>query len=381
MNVNDLIEQGNQHRANREPELALKCYAQAFVENPEHQSAWNNYGNVLREIGYPRRSIPFLEHCLRLNPTHSTASFNLAVSCLLSGDYSNGWKHYESRWNYEHLQGQLPVLPNRWNGESLKDKTILVIGEQGLGDNIQFVRFCSHLKSAGANIVLQIPESMISLLSTGSVIDQTISWNDTIPKHHYWTPMMSIPRIFDITLDNLHSPLNYIVANEELVQIWNQRLGLKKKLRIGFCWSGRRDTWINQHKAVPFDQVVAMIKRNTQHEWVNLQIDSTNEESQILESMGVRMFPGTIQNLADTAALITAMDVVVGVDTAVSHLSGSLGRPTWIMLNKYAVDWRWLLDRNDSPWYPSVRLFRQESMDDWDSSISKIERHLKLFKI
>ena len=160
-----------------------------------------------------------------------------------------------------------------------------------------------------------------------------------------------------------------------------KKLGPKKKMRVGFSWSGRRDAWLNEHKGVPFDTMLEMIKSNTQYEWVNLQIDATDEESEALTAAGVRQFPGAIRNFQDTAALIMAMDVVISVDTAIAHLSGALGRPTWVMLNWFASCWRWMSNRDDSPWYSTIRLFRQPAIDDWQSVTKKVSQFLSWMKV
>ena len=372
-----LIAHGNTARAQHNPELAISYYAQAFVQDYNSASAFNNYGNVIREMGYPDRALLFLENAIKIDPLNETARFNRAVSYLLMGDYARGWPAYEDRWNFEHLKGALPNLPKpKWTGQDLKDKTILVIGEQGLGDTIQFARFVINLKEAGADVILTVDRTMVSLFGPG-----TIAFGDNLPEYDYWTPIMSIPGFLGITLENLSSPLSYISVASNAVKQWQQRLGYKKKLRIGFSWSGRRDTWIHQHKSVPFTQIAELIKYNPQHEWINLQIDATDEESQVLAELGCATYPGTITCMADSAALISCMDVVVGVDTAVSHLAGALGKTTWIMLNHYGVDWRWLLTRADSPWYPTVRLFRQPSMGNWGPVVTQITRQLDLFKI
>lgn len=372
-----LIAHGNIAREQHNPELAISYYAQAFVQDYNSAGAFNNYGNVLREMGYPDRAQPFLEHAIRLDPSNETARFNLAVCYLLQGNYQQGWPAYEDRWNFEHLKGALPNLPQpRWTGQDLAGKTILVIGEQGLGDTIQFVRFILNLREAGATVVLSVAKTMVSLFGPG-----TIAFDDTLPEYDYWTPIMSIPGILGITPEKLFSPLSYLSPDAAVVKQWQKRLGIKKKLRIGFSWSGRKDTWIHQHKSVPFNQIVELIKSNAEYEWVNLQVDATDEESQVLTKLGCATYPGTITCMLDSAALISCMDVVVSVDTAVSHLAGALGKPTWIMLNQYGVDWRWLLNRADSPWYPAARLFRQPTMGNWGPVITQISKHLNLFKI
>ncbi len=378
--AHELIAQGNQHREDRQPESALACYIQAIALEHANPHAWNNYGNVIREMGYPDRAVPFLEQALRINPTNTVAQFNLAVAHLLRGDYQQGWQAYEARWQYEHLAGTFPSWPRQWQGESVQGKTILIWGEQGLGDCIQFLRFALLLHEQGARVRMQVP-GMIAPLLGGGAIDHVSILGEEPPQYDYWAPIMSLPRLMAITLSNLPAPNRYIEANADSARQWRERLGLKHKIRVGFSWSGRRDSWINQHKSVPFDQILALIQRTPQAEWINLQVDCLPEEESRLIAAGVRAFPGAIQSMSDTAGLISQMDIVLSVDTAVSHLAGAMAQPTWIMLNHYAVDWRWLLNRADSPWYPTARLFRQPRLDDWNTVIQDIEKNLGLFKI
>ena len=382
MNSQLLIAQGNQFREDRKPFDALKCYAQAFVEDMDSSAAWNNYGNVLRECGQPARAIPFLQHAIALEPQSITAHFNLSVCYLILGDYARGWPAYESRWEYEHLAGLLPKHKQpRWTGQDLKDKTILVEGEQGHGDNIQFVRFLYNLHVMGAKIKFRVTDGLIPLLSQGSIIDSVMRYNDDPGEFDYWIPIMSIPGVLGVTLENLPNPVNYLNVNMVMQQNWLQIMGPKNRMRVGFCWSGRRDAWLNRHKGMPFEEMCNLIRNNPQYEWVNLQVDAAPEEEEELVKLGVSRYPSSISSFADTAALIMAMDVVISVDTAVAHLSGALGRPTWIMLNWFGTDWRWLLNRDSSPWYSTARIFRQPAMDDWDSVTKKVSQYLSWMKV
>lgn len=377
-----LIAHGNQCREDRNPEGALAYYAQALVQDRRSQGAFNNYGNVLRELGDPTGAIPFLQRAISLDPKNPTANFNLAVAYLLSGNYELGWQQYETRWNYEHLAGSLPNFTQpRWSGEDLKDKIILVIGEQGHGDNIQFVRFIGDLTDRGARVVLNINASLEPLFRSLRSIAQIVVDGVNLPEFDYWTPIMSIPGIIGCTLENLSHVQYYIEADPAKIKFWQETLGPKNRLRVGFCWSGRRDTWINLHKAMPFEAMLELIKRNPDYEWINLQTDCTPEEESKLLSAGVNAYPGTITSFADTAGLLHHLDVVLSVDTAVAHLAGALGRPVWIMLNDYGLDWRWLLDRDSSPWYSTARLFRQPKMDDWISVTDKVHKYLEWYKI
>jgi hypothetical protein len=382
MHPNQLIEQGNNYRANNQPAEALQCYTLAMCQDPDSAAAFNNYGNVMRETGQPRRGIPFLEHAAILDPNNVTARFNLAVSYLIMGDYARGWPAYEARWQYEHLAGTEPQHKQpRWRGEDLRDKTILVVGEQGHGDNIQFCRFLSNLHAAGAKILFQVTDGMIPLLSGSPIIAWLGRYTDEPPEFDYWVPIMSIPGLLGITLDNLPRQINYINAQESQVKEWLQLMGPKTRMRVGFSWSGRRDAWLNRHKGMPFETMLELIKNNPQYEWINLQVDATDEESAAMAEAGVTMYPGTIISFAETAALMMCLDVVISVDTAITHLAGALGRPTWLMLQWFATDWRWMLDRDSSPWYPTTRIFRQPSMGDWASVTKKIEQYLSWFKV
>lgn len=382
MNTEQLIEAGNACREQNDPEGALKNYALALAEDRHSASAFNNYGNVLREIGEPEAAIPFLQRSIQLAPTAATPNFNLAVAYLLAGDYARGWPQYEHRWNFEHLAGTLPKFQQpRWTGQDLRDKTILVMQEQGLGDTIQFIRFIFGLHNAGARVILQVNDNLAPLFAGSPVIYEIIDVKDTPEGFDYWTPIMSIPGIMGVTLQNLPHQLQYLAPRADMVQEWQQRLGPKKRLRVGVCWSGRPDSWINRHKGMPFEVMLDLVKRNPGTEWYNLQVECTPEQAQTLEQHGVKNFPGLVRNFADSAGLIHHMDVVISVDTAVAHLSGALGRPTWIPLNWYGTDWRWLLKRDDSPWYPSARLFRQPALNDWVSVMEKIHQYLSWFKV
>jgi hypothetical protein len=193
--------------------------------------------------------------------------------------------------------------------------------------------------------------------------------------------MMSLPGFLNINYANLPHKLQYLAPSTVSTRAWQERLGRKMKLRVGVCWSGRRDSWINQHKAVPFDKIFGLVQRNPQYEWINLQTDCTQEELDQLVAQGVTQFNSEIKDWNDTAGLIMNLDVVIAVDTAVGHLAGALGRPFWLPLNQFGQDWRWLLKRNDSPWYSSCRIFRQPSIANWDEPLAQIENNLKLFKI
>ena len=192
---------------------------------------------------------------------------------------------------------------------------------------------------------------------------------------------MSIPGVQGVTLDNLPHQLQYLAARTDLAREWQERLGFKKRLRVGICWSGRPDSWINRHKGMPFEVMLELIQRNPGYEWINLQVECSDDQAQQLTQHGVRHFPGLVNNFADSAALIHHLDVVISVDTAVAHLAGALGRPVWIPLNWYGTDWRWGLGQDSTAWYPSARLFRQPALGDWATVVDRIHQYLSWFKV
>jgi hypothetical protein len=382
MTVDQLVAAGNTCREHNNPEMALDYYAQAFAKDRKFGSAFNNYGNVLREIGEPAGAVPFLQRAIQLSSNDATPQFNLAVAWLLQGDYARGWPQYEHRWNFEHMAGTLPKYTQpRWTGQDLRGKTIFVLGEQGLGDNIQFVRFVVNLHAQGAKVILSADPALIPLFSYGRFLSQVIAVGQTPEHFDHWIPIMSLPGVLDIALNTLPKNLSYISADVNKIAAWKQILGLKNKLRIGFCYSGRGDTWVNRHKSMTVDQMCSLIYKNTNCDWINLQLDASAEDLDKLSQAGCKIYNEHIKDFSDTAALVHHLDLIISVDTAVAHLGGAMGRPTWIPLNWFGTDWRWLLDRDSSPWYSSVRLFRQPAIGDWLSVVDKLDQYIKWFKV
>ena len=385
MTPEEYLAHGNHFRSINEPEKAIACYAQAFVLDPNYGAAYNNYGNVIREMGHPERAYGFLQNAIAINENDTTAQFNLAVAYLLAGDLERGWKQYEKRWQYEHLAGQLPQFKEpRWEGQDLQGKTILVTGEQGHGDNIQFCRFVEQLIQQGAYVILSVEDPLVYMLESSFATDKLkiIGASDELTYAiDYWSPIMSLPNHLNVTYKNLPYKLQYLNPSKEAVKHWMLALGHKTKVRVGFSWSGRRDSWINQHKAIPFETMLNFIKRNPEYDWYNLQMDCTEEEEAALDAIGVHKVRDRIGSWDDTAGIVHHMDVVISVDTSVGHLAGAMGRPFWLPLNWFGQCWRWLTKRNDSPWYPSCRIFRQPKIGDWSEPLSHIETNLKLIKI
>ena len=202
---------------------------------------------------------------------------------------------------------------------------------------------------------------------------------DDLGDFDYHCALLSLPRVFKTTLETIPAPIKYLNANERNVREWKKNLGPKTKMRIGITWSGNRTTWINRYKGMNLENLIPLFSE--EYQFVNLQHDATKEEIEILKKHNVLVVNDKLKDFHDTAALVSNLDLVISVDTAVTHLAGALGMPVWVMLNAYGTDWRWLLKRSDNPWYPTARLFRQPSFKDWVSVVGDIKQHLKLFKI
>lgn len=382
LSVNELIEQGNEFRNSSQPDKALECYAQAFVREPTNPHAWNNYGNVLREMGEPARSIPFLQHAIALVPDYITANFNLAVAYLLMGDLKRGLEQYEWRWHYEHLANTLYKFDRpMWNGEDLNGKTILVCWEQGLGDTIQFSRFLRDLNELGASVTFHTHNGMQELFENNPYIDKVIVDLEEAGEFDYWIMTMSVPRVLGTTYETLPRDIEYIQAQPKYIEEWKQILGPKTKMRIGVCWSGRKDSWINQHKSMPLQYMIVLAQHNPDIEWISLQADANQEELQMLENSPFTKVNGRIRHWGDTAALVHNLDMVISVDTAIAHLAGAMGKDLWIPLNHFAVDWRYLINTATSPWYPTARIFRQPKIGDWETVVNGMHSFLDKVRI
>ena len=381
MNSDELINLGNEYRSIDNYEKALECYASVFVKDRNNAAAWSNYGNVLREMGEPNKAIPFLQHATEIEPNFVTAQFNLSIAQLLKGDYQNGFKQYEWRWQFEHLAGTKPQIDKpEWQGQDLKGKTILVISEQGFGDVIQFSRFIVPLVQLGAQIILLTMPGLVPLFQPSSIIKLCTS-GEGIGNFDYWCPIMSLPYHLQLSKTDIKHELCYILAQDENIAEWAKKLGTKEKIRIGVCWSGRKDNWVNRYKSFPLEKLVNLANQYTEYEWINLQVECTDIEQKIIEESNIKVFPNSIQHWGNTAGMVHHLDLIISADTSIAHLASAMGKPTWIPLTKFAVDWRWGVESDNTVWYPSAKLFRQPNFGDWDSVFDKIEKFLPLFKI
>ena len=298
----------------------------------------------------------------------------------MQGDFENGLQLYESRWAAEkvcEIAGKRFFDRPAWLGaESLQDKTILLYGEQGLGDFIQFCRYVKLVADLGANVILEVPQLLTVLMKGLDGVSQLVVKGKELPFFDYQCPLLSLPLAFKTNLDNIPNPSGYINLDSypNKTTEWKVRLGSKLKPRVGLVWSGNPHHKNDHNRSILLRDILPFLPN--QLEYVSLQKEVREVDKLTLDSNPhILNFSSHLNDFVDTAALIENLDLVISVDTSVAHLSGALGRKTWTLLPN-VPDWRWLLDRGDSPWYPSMKLYRQTCIGDWNSVLDRVKSDL-----
>jgi tetratricopeptide (TPR) repeat protein/ADP-heptose:LPS heptosyltransferase len=309
---------------------------------------------------------------ISIAPDDVEANFHKGLLRLLLGDYPGGWDGYERRWQ---RQGREAVLSRGfreplWLGQgSLAGKTILLHAEQGLGDTIQFCRYAPLVREAGAHVLLEVQPPLKRLLEGLSAVDRLVARGEPLPAFDLHCPLGSLPLAFATTLGTIPAHVPYLATRSALTASWSERLGRKKGPRVGLVWAGNAGYGNDGNRSMPATELDALLGKG--FELVSLQKRVRDRDLQWLRGHPeVRHFGSDLQDAADTAALVALMDVVISVDTFVAHLAGAMGKPLWILL-PFVPDWRWMLDRDDSPWYPTARLIRQPARDDWKTVMAR----------
>jgi tetratricopeptide (TPR) repeat protein len=354
---------------------ALEAYQCSTQRRPDSIEGWCNLGNVLKKLHRLDEALAAYGHAIALKPDYASAHWNKSLTLLLSGDYRQGWPLYEWRWKSEALKRSYrQMTPSLWTGpESLENKSILLHAEQGLGDTLQFCRYAPLVAERGARVVLEVHPPLQSLLSGLPGITQVIPRGNPLPETDFHCPLMSLPRAFDSRVDTLPPPPPLLPDKARQVQ-WSTLLGARKAARVGLVWSGQRRHSDDRLRSLTLAQLLARLP--TGPDYISLQKELREQDLPALREHGVREFSGDLSDFSDTAALCREMDLVISVDTSVAHMAGTLGKTVWILL-PFSPDWRWLLDRRDSPWYPSAKLYRQPVPGDWDTVLGLVSRDLQ----
>jgi tetratricopeptide (TPR) repeat protein len=345
---------------------AVDCYHGALRLRADFAGAHNNLGIAVGELGRFEEAEACYCEALRLRPDYHEARFHLAHLWLQRGDFARGWPEYEWRWHTEGFVRPTFQQPH-WDGSDLAGRTILLQAEQGLGDMIQFIRYAPLVKQRGGRVVVQCPPPLREVFQTCRGIDELVPQGTTLPAFDVYAPLLSLPGLMDTTVDNVPADIPYLAAHPQKVQQWQPELErLGRGVRVGIVWQGSRVYRNDRRRSVTLAQFEPLA-RLPGVRLVSLQVGAGVEQ---LATIGER-WPicdlGSCfdpSSFADAAAVLSGLDLLVSVDTALVHLAGALGRPVWLAL-PFAPDWRWLLEREDSPWYPGLRLFRQQRPGQW----------------
>jgi hypothetical protein len=359
------------------PDEALANCERALALKPDFAEAHDTAGNVHLTRRRFVEALGRYDAAISLSPHLATAHWNKSLCLLQMGRFEEGWREYEWRKALPQRIGHRSYAQPLWSGdENIAGKTLFIYSEQGLGDTIQFYRYARLATARGAQVVMSAQDSLGDLLKETDSAIQIIRSDETPADFDYHCPLLSLPFVFRTTLATIPAERSYLTSDQKLRAAWSDRLGPASGPRIGVVWSGGKGHANDQNRSIALERLFPLFGADV--DWICLQTELTGKDVGLLRQLGRVAYLGDeVKDFADTAALIDLMDLVVTVDTSVAHLAGALGKPVWILL-PYNSDWRWLLDRDDSPWYPSARLCRQRQPGDWAPVIDQIKNDLQV---
>lgn len=363
-------------QAQRKMDEALACYLRAVELNPGSHIAHNNLGEFHRRQGRLDEALTYFQQAIELSPDYSTPHLNRSLIWLLQGDFERGWKEYEWRWPTNHPPRHFEQP--EWDGTPLPTGTILIHAEQGLGDTLQFIRYASLVKQLVGTVIVECQPPLLPLLRSCAGIDQLVSTGDELPPFDVHVSMLSLPRVLATTVESVPRNAPYLFADPALVTHWDTQLASDTSFRVGIAWQGN-PTNPSHQRSIPLENFaeLAVVKGVTFYSLQKThgleQLDAVRDKFAVTE-FGAFMDEAN-GAFMDTAAVMKNLDLVITADTSIPHLAGGLGVPVWLALPTIC-DWRWLLDRDDSPWYPTMRLFRQKELGDWNDVFLRIAEEL-----
>jgi tetratricopeptide (TPR) repeat protein len=371
--------QAHLNRANALRELgmfeeALESYDRAIALRPGYVEALTNRGVSLQDLKRFDEALASFSRAIAIQPDNAEAHYREAMCRLLIGDFERGWQKQEWRWKSKQLMDvRRDFAQPLWLGsDAIAGKTVLLHAEQGFGDTIQFARYAPLLAERGARVVLEVQRPLCDLMESLPGAAQVVARGERLPAFDVHCPLLSLP----LATGTMPSATPYLRAPADAIAAWSGRLGSARRPRIGIAWSGSPMHRNDHNRSIGFEKFVSCLT-GVDVTIVSLQPDARGSDASLLLERGdITHFGGALKSFADTAALIANLDLIITVDTAVAHLAGALAKPTWVLL-PFIPDWRWLLDRDDSPWYPTMRLFRQDGSRRWDGVLARVQSALR----
>jgi tetratricopeptide (TPR) repeat protein len=360
----------------KRPIDALASCDKAIALRPNYARAHNNRGAALMDLKRPKEALASYDKAIALKPDYAKAHLNQGLCLLLMGRLEQGFRQYEWRKKKSEPIGVRHYPQPAWLGEeNIAGKTLFIYWEQGFGDTIQFCRYAKLAEARGAKVIMSVQQPLLRLLKQISSTIQVVNQNEEPTHFDYHCPLLSLPLAFGTTLETIPAEHHYLKADQKLRSVWLARLPPKTKPRIGVVWSGTASQQYDHYRSIELQQFLPILSPDV--DWICLQKEIRENDFPVLRQTDrIAFFGDDLRDFSDTAALLDLMDLVITVDTSIAHLAGAMGKPVWILLPYVPGDWRWLLDRDDSPWYPSARLFRQRQIGDWAGVIDQVRREL-----
>ena len=353
---------------------AAEAYRDAIKLDPKMPATYVDLGFVLYGLGEVAEAADCFARLRALQPDSAEATVNLGLIHLLQGNLAAGWAEYESRWKVG-VGDDRKLMQRRWKGEALRGERILLCAEQGLGDTMQFVRYVPLVAKLGGEVVLEVQPALHGLLAGTDGASRVIRRGEMLPEFMWQCPLMSLPLALGTELETIPRRVPYIVPDAARVEAWRERLPGNTR-RIGLAWSGNPGHPRDRLRSIALEQLVPLLKV-AGTTFYSLQFGSGAEQMmQLPPGVPLVDLGDELEDFANVAATVANLDLVISIDSAVAHLAGAMGKPVWILLNK-GCDWRWFLEREDSPWYPTARLFRQSTPGGWQEVVKRVEHALR----
>ncbi len=358
---------------------ALVCFQRVLQLNPDHAGAYYNLGNTLTAIGQFNEAMQCYKKAIEIKPDHADAQWSLGLINLRLGKFEEGWKGYEWRWELKDVMPKRDFSQPLWDGHDVGGRIILLHAEQGFGDTLQFIRYAPLVAERGAKVIVECQKELVSLLKATEGASKIIARGEKLPDFDVHCPLLGLPLVFGTKLDTIPAKIPYVNADPELVQKWRSKIGQDKStVKVGLVWAGNPKLKFGHSRSCPIGTFLPLAERGD-ITFYSLQKGESEEQAKNLsEDMKLIDYMDDVMDFSDTAALVENLDLVISIDTAVAHLAGALGKPVWVLL-PVVPDWRWMTTREDSPWYPTMRLFRQPTAGDWESVINHIRDALNDF--
>lgn len=367
---------GNALYGQRNDDAAEACYRRALALDPGYAAAHTNLANAMLRRGQRADSLAHYERALQLDPSSAGGHYNLGLACLRTGRFAEGWREHEWRWDFHELRlRRRRFAAPQWGGEPLHGQTILLHAEQGLGDSLQFIRYVPLVAERGGRVVLEVQPRLAHLLRGLDGAVQVIARGDPLPEFAWHCPLMSLPPAFATTVDTIPRNVPYVRADPEEAAAARRRWP-GEGLRVGLAWAGNPRCRSDEERSMPLERLLPLADV-AGVSWFSLQMGAACGQMVTLrERFPLADASSASRDLAETAALIATLDLVITVDTSIAHLAGAMALPVWIVL-PVPADWRWMDDRDDSPWYPTARLFRQRACGDWSRPVLHMRTELR----